>query len=240
MTRQSLKTVKNVELYFLLIAGSGVILILHRFVHYDFLLHLAAIPLDILIAVFIVEKYLENHEEKEKRRQLMYIKSTMFRSNMRTLFITNFHALKTPSLSMTRIKAASLEELKAMRAATERIEYKNVEAMEPVIMEYVKAEDVWHNFMERAITYNFENIFFDMVFILHFIYDVKLFKENNPDKLFILEAEKREAMLVKARKVLHDGIKAFLDYAVELKEKQPPMFDEIMADYELTELIKGI
>jgi hypothetical protein len=112
--------------------------------------------------------------------------------------------------------------------------------MEPVIMEYVKAESVWHSFMERAIAYNFEGIFFDMIFILHFIYDVKLFKENNPDKLFILEAEKRDPLMVKACKVLHDGIKAFLDYAIELKTKQPAMFDEVMADYELTELIRGI
>jgi hypothetical protein len=79
-----------------------------------------------------------------------------------------------------------------------------------------------------------------MIFILHFIYDVKLFKENNPDKLFILEAEKRDLLMVKACKVLHDGIKAFLDYAIELKTKQPAMFDEVMADYELTELIRGI
>ena len=240
MARRSLQTVKNVELYFGLVAASGIILIFHHYLHFEFLLHLAAIPLDILIAVFIVERYLESHEQKEKRRQLMYIKSFMFRSEMRNLFITNVHALKNPPLTMTRIKAASVDELRAMRTAAEEVEYKSLEAMEPVIMEYVKAESVWHSFMERAIAYNFEGIFFDMIFILHFIYDVKLFKENNPDKLFILEAEKRDLLMVKACKVLHDGIKAFLDYAIELKTKQPAMFDEVMADYELTELIRGI
>jgi len=240
MARRNLETVRNVELYLGLVAASGIILLFHHYLHYEFFLHLAAIPLDILIAVFIVEKYLEHHEQKEKRRQLMYIKSFMFRSDMRNLFITNFHALKNPSLTMTRIKAASLDELRAMRTAAEEIEYKSLETMEPVILEYVKAESVWHSFMERAITNNFEGIFFDMIFILHFIYDVKLFKENNPDKLFILEAEKRDPLMVKARKVLHDGIKAFLDYAIQLKEKQPAMFDEVMADYEMTELIRGI
>lgn len=240
VARKSLETVKNVELYIGLVAASGVILIFHHYLHLEFLLHLAAIPLDILIAVLIVERYLENHEQKEKRRQLMYIKSFMFRSDMRNLFITNFHALKTPPLNMTKIKAASLDELRAMRTAAEEVEYKSLQAMEPVILEYVRAESVWHNFMERAITYNFEGIFFDMIFILHFIYDVKLFKENNPDKLFILEAEKRDPLMVKACKVLHDGIKVFLDYAIELKEKQPAMFEEIMSDYELTEIIQGI
>jgi hypothetical protein len=240
VARRNLDTLKSVELYAALVAASGVILLLHHYLHYEFLLHLAAIPLDILIAVFIVEKYLEHHERKEKLRQLMYIKSFMFRSDMRNLFITNFHALKTPSLTMTCIKASSLDELRAMRTAAETVEYKSLEAMEPVILEYVKAESVWHSFMERAINYNFEGIFFNMIFILHFIYDVKLFKENNPDRLFILEAEKREALMDKARKVLHDGIKAFLDYAVELKAKQPAMFEEVMSDYELTEIIRGI
>lgn len=240
MGRKKRASIKNLWLYFLFIAVSAVILILEHFLHIEFLLHLAAIPLEILAAVFIVEKYTERHERKEKRRQLMYIKSTMFRSDMRSLFITNFHALKTPNLSMTRIKAASLEELRAMRAAAEAVEYKSVEAMEPVILEYVKAEGVWRSFMERAINYNFEEIFRGMIDILHFLFDVKLFKENNPDKMFVLEAEKREPLMRKSRKVLHDGIKAFLDYAIEIKEKQPAIFDEIMADYELTELIKGI
>jgi len=240
MAHRTAPSVKTIELYTLLLAVSGLLLILHYLVHYEFILHVAAIPLDILIAVFIVEKYLERHESREKRRHLMYIKSTMFRAEMRSLFITNFHALKSPTLTMTRIKAASLPELRAMREAARTIEYRSLEAMEPVILEYVKAEKVWHDFMERAITYNFEEIFVNMISILHFLYDVKLFKENNPDKLFILEAEKREPLLRKARKVLHDGILAFLDYAIELREKQPAMFEEVMADYELTEIIKGI
>jgi hypothetical protein len=240
MHRPAGQAVKNVELYLVLIAVSGLLLILERLTGFEFLYHLAAIPLDILIAVFIVEKYLERHESKERRRHLMYIKSTMFRSDMRTLFIANFHALKSPPLTMTGIKAASLEELRAMRAAAAAVEYKSVEAMEPVIMEYVKAERVWQAFLERGIDNNFEEIFFRMIEILHFLYDVKLFKENNPDKLFIREAEKREPLMRKASKVLHDGILSFLDYAIELKEKTPDIFDEVMADYELTELIKGI
>lgn len=78
-----------------------------------------------------------------------------------------------------------------MRKDANTIEYKSREMMEPVIMEQVKAEHVWHNFRERAITCNFEKIFQDMIYILHFVYDVKLFKDNNPDTLFIHEAEKR-------------------------------------------------
>jgi hypothetical protein len=41
------------------------------------------------------------------------------------------------------------------------------------------------------LSFNFEEIFHDMIYILHFICDVKLFKENNPDKLFIYEVGKK-------------------------------------------------
>lgn len=240
MANKPHRTIKNAGVVLLLLAASAVFLVLELTTHFEFLLHLAAIPLEILLAVILVERYMENRESKERRRHLMYIKSTMFRSDMRPLFISNFHALKSPALTMARIRGSSLDELRALRAAAASVEYKSAEAMEPVIMEYVKAERVWQAFLERAIANNFEEVFFRMIDILHFLYDVKLFKENNPDRLFILEAEKREPLIRKAHKVLHDGILAFLDYAIELKEKTPALFDEVMADYEMTELIKGL
>jgi hypothetical protein len=164
----------------------------------------------------------------------MYIKSYLFRTEMRNLFIANFNALKSPPLTMSKIKNSSLEELKKMRKEARTIEYKSPEAMESVIMEYVKAEQVWHNFLDRAITYNFEEIFLDMMYIIHFICDVKALKEHNPDTLFINEATKREALMAKVQKVLWDGIQRFLDYAIELKEKQPAMFNEVLSEYELS------
>ena len=103
-----------------------------------------------------------------------------------------------------------------------------------MIDEYVAAEPVWHSFRERAITYNFEDIFMDMIALLHFIYDVKSFKAKHPRQLFIHEAAKNEEMMKKTWKVLTDGIRMFLDYAIELKEKKPALFEEMMADYELS------
>lgn len=201
--------------------------------------HLAAIPLEVLVAVFIVEYFLETRENKEKRSQLMYIKSHLFRSEMRNLFITNFQALKHPEISISKIKNSSLDELKEMRKEASAIVYKSPEAMEPIIMEYVRAQSVWQNFMERAITYNFEEIFEDMIYIMHFINDVRLFKEKNPNKLFIREAVKWEAMMKKVNKILGDGIQKFLDYAIELKEKQPHMLIDILSDYELSSQISS-
>ncbi|MBN2200161.1 MAG: hypothetical protein JW747_09975 [Candidatus Aminicenantes bacterium] len=221
-----------------LLAAALLFLVLVQFVHFEFFLHLAAIPLEVLLAVFIIERILERRAARSKRRQLMFIKSTMFRSEMRNLFLANFEALKTPRLTMSSIRRASLEELRLMRREAEKVEYKSLPAMEPVIMEYVRARGVWLAFMERAITFDFEEIFNDMIFILHFISDVAAFKENNPKKLFILEARSKKPVLDKARRILGDGIQRFLDYAIELKEKRPDLFEEMMEDYEASALLR--
>jgi len=229
-----LRTSKTIGFSLALVATSGLFILLEGWTKWEFFWHLAAIPLEILIAVFIVEQLLEHREVRAKREQLMYIKSFMFRSQMRDLFIANFAALKSPAITMNSIRRASLAELREMRGQAGDIEYRSLEALEPVIDEYVKAEPVWHSFKERAITYNFENIFLDMMAILHFIYDVRSFKAKHPQKMFIHEAAKKEEAMKKVWKIVTDGIRLFLDYAIELKDKQPAIFDEMMADYELS------
>lgn len=226
---------KNIGFYLGFVAASALLLVIEHLTHIEFFLHLAAIPLEVLVAIFIVEKMLERRETKERRRQLLFIKSHMFRTDMRGLFIANFRGLKNPAITMRQIREASLEELRKMRREAETIEYRSPEEMEEIIREYVKAQPVWASFMERAITYNFENIFLDMIYILHFINDVKAFKERYPDRLFIHEAERNERLMTKVRKVLNDGIQKFLDYAVELKEKQPKVFIDLMTDYEISD-----
>jgi len=201
------------------------------------MLHLAAIPLEVLVVVFIVEKFLDDRENKEKRKQLMYIKSCLFRSEMRHLFFANFSALEYPAVSMQQIKNSSLDGLRKMREEANTVEYKSLEEMEPVIMEYVSAESVWQNFMDLGIGYGFDEIVQDMTYILHFVHDVRIFKDRNPDKLFIHEAARNERLMRKARTILGDGIRSFLDYAIELKEKQPDLFYDIISDYELSSQI---
>jgi hypothetical protein len=226
---------RNIGFYLGFVAASALFLVVQHFTHIEFFLHVAAIPLEVLVAVFIVEKMLERRETKERRRQLMFIKSHMFRTDMRGLFIANFRGLKQPAITMSQIKDASLEDLRKMRREAEAIEYRAPEAVEETIREYVKAQPVWTSFMERAITYNFENIFLDMIYILHFISDVKAFKERYPDRLFIHEAERNERLMTKVKKVLNDGIQKFLDYTIELKEKQPKVFADLMTDYEISD-----
>jgi hypothetical protein len=163
----------------------------------------------------------------------------MFRLEMRNLFISNFLALKSPSLTLAKIKSATLDELRKMREDANTIEYKSLELMEPVIMEYVNAEPVWRNFMNISLEYGFEDIFQDMLYIMHFISDVKTFKAIYPNKLFIHEAAKNEILMERVMQALGDGIRKYLDYAIEVKEKQPELFSQLIADYELFTQIRG-
>jgi hypothetical protein len=233
------KTRSNAFFYLVLVASSLFFLGLELVTHVEFFLHLAALPLEALVVIFIIERLLAREEAGKRRRLLMYIKSTMFRSEMRSLFIANFAALKSPRISMDMIRTATLDELRHMRRQADHIEYKSVRAMEPVVLEYVKARAVWLTYMNRAIEFNFEDIFNNMIFILHFISDVEAFKEHNPRKLFVEDAQAREPLMGKTRKVLEDGIKAFLDYAVELKDKQPDVFLEMMSDYQQSARLRG-
>ena len=131
-----MKSSVPLAIYALFPAASILFLIVEHLTHMEFFLHLAAIPMEVLVAVLIVERFLEKKEKQEKRRQLMLIKSYMFRSDMRSLFIE--------------------------------------------------------------------------------------------------EAEKNEGMMLKVRKVLWDGIQRFMDYTIELKEKQPEMFADVLSDYDLS------
>lgn len=231
---------KNYALiYAALLMTSAAFLYLEHETHIEFLFHLAAIPLEVLVAVFLVDRYMEERRRKEKRSHLTDIKSWMFRLDMRKLFISNFRALESPPVTIAAIKTATLGELKKMRADAEHVKYKSLEAMEPVILEYMKTQDVWKDFMNIALESNFEDIFQNMVYILRFVSDVQTFKENNPDKLFIHEAAKHEALMSRTMKVLGDGIRAYLDYAIELKGKQPALFDEVISDYEMSTHLGG-
>lgn len=229
-----MKTIKTLGLYAALIAASALFLVLQRITHVEFLLHLAAIPLEILLGALLVERFLEGRKKAERLRQLMYIKSYHFRGVMRGLFIANLQALKQPSLTIPEIRRAGLAELRDMRRRAEHVEYDSDEKMEGVVMEYLKARNVFIDFMERAITYDFEAIFHGMIYVLNFIQDIELFKRRHPDGLFVAEARFRPDLGEKMYKVLGDGVRSFLDHAIELKEKHPEMFEELLADYQLS------
>lgn len=223
---------KNKIIYVVLAVVSALFLWLHYQTHIEFMLHLSAIPLEAFVVVFVVEKILDNRAINERRKQLMFVKSCMFRDQMRDLFISNIQNVEYPDLTLSKLKTSDLNGLRQLRNDAARVEYKSMDKMENIIMEYVKAEPVWQRFLEIAINYNFEGIIRDMTDIQHFIQDVRLFKRSNPDKLYIHQAINNKQMIDKVNVILGDGIRKFLDYLIELKEKQPELFYTIISDYE--------
>lgn len=229
-----MKKLENKVIYIILAVAAGVFLWIHYATHIEFLLHLAAIPLETLVVVSIVEKILDNRATAERRRQLMYIKSCMFRDQMRSLFLTNIAHVEYPVLKLSELHDADLDTLKELRATAEDVRYHSLKDMETVITEYVTAEPIWQRFLEIAITYNFESIIRDMTNIQHFIQDVKVFKRVNPDQLFIQSVAADSQAMGRVNLIIGDGIRKFLDYLIELKEKQPEMFRAILDDYEIS------
>ena len=72
-----------------------------------------------------------------------------------------------------------------------------------------------------------------MITVLGFINHVEVFKRANPDKLFIPEVMGNERLMAKVKEVLGFAVRKFLDYAVELREKQPDVLDQLISDLEL-------
>jgi hypothetical protein len=218
---------------------SGFFLWLEHVTHFEFLLHVAAIPLEILIGAFLVERWLARNEKEGKRRQLMYLKSYLFRSEMRNVFISNFSALARPALSLEWIRDARLDELARAREGITTLEYRSPAAIEEVLGEYVHARQIFHTFMEWAVAHDFESIFQDMIYILHFIQDFQLYKKQNPERLFMEEVQAHPRMQAKVEKILRDGVVKFLDYAIELRQKEPEVLEELLDDYLLSSKMRG-
>jgi hypothetical protein len=211
---------------------SALFLYLEHITHYEFLLHIAASPLEILVGGILVERYLARREKRRLARQLMFIKSYLFRSELRTLYMTNFGALAYPRIDMKDIKGASPKELKGwLKQVEEKARYLSPEAMEAVITEYVNAYLSFNRFLEWAINNDFERIFYDMIMLMHFIHDAQLFKSMHPNELFISKALKNPEQMERVKAVLTDGIKSFLRFCIELQEHEPDVFLILMEDY---------
>lgn len=225
------KSLENAIIYAVLALATLIFLFLYHLTRVEFLIELAALPVEILVTVFILDRFLRGREARARRLRLRHIKSYLFRSDLRRLFVANVNACARPNVSMAFIRSASLEELKARRAEAARVEYSGPAAMDAIIAEYVAAEPVWKQFLELAIANDFEDVFQAMVYILHFIADVRQFREKHPDASFAEYAGTRPHLQARLEKVLGDGIRAFLDYAIELKEQQPELFAEVFGSY---------
>ena len=214
---------------------SGIFFYISDYVlHHHFFLHLAAIPLEIILAVVVVEHFISHKEKANKKYQLFLIKSYLFRSEMKRLFISNLISLQSPEITINKIRGMTLKELKDLRSNLGDLTYKSHQHLEKVVEEYIKAKNVFQFFLEWAIENNVEYIFKDMIYVLHYIQDVILFKEHHPGKLFFQEEEDNPGLIEKTSRIVRNGIEHFLDYVIELKQKDSTMLNSLLSDYEIS------
>jgi hypothetical protein len=213
---------------------SAFFLYLESITHYEFFIHIAAIFLEVFIGAILVERYLAWREKARRARQLMFIKSCLFRSELRTLYLTNFSALAYPDIDLEDIKGATPKDLTIWLKQAESARYRSPEAMESVIIEYVNAYQVFNRFLEWAITNDFERIFHEMIMLMHFIHDAQLFKSLHPDELFINKALDNPEVMARVTTILKDGVKSFLKFCIELQKNEPDVFLILMEDYQFS------
>ena len=209
---------------------SAAFLYLETITHQEFLLHLAAIPLEILFGAIMVERFLSAREINRRKRHWTFIRSCLFRSQLREIIVANFAGLDQPALTLEMIRDSTVKELRAMRPQLQKIQYRSIEAMESVVNEYVSAYQTFYNLMEWAINNEFEAIFHDMIFVIHFIHDVESFRSRSPGKLFVAGVQNDPEMFAKVKIMLSDGIVKFVEYAIELKQYQPDVFQTLITD----------
>jgi hypothetical protein len=214
-----------------LVALSAFFLWVEHLTHFEFVLHLAAIPIEILVGAIVVERWLASEEKGARRQQFMYFKSYIFRSGLRNVFISNFAGLVEPKITMEWIRTASAADMRKARDGIRKLRHASPAVVDGILDEYVRSRQVFFTFLEWAAANDFEPIFHDMLYILHFIEDIESFRRQHPGELFADEAAGNPRLQRKVDKVLRDGIVKFLDYTIELRETEPLVLEELMEDY---------
>lgn len=225
-------TRENVIVYSILVGSTAALLYGYRLTKFEYLLELSALPFEILVTVFILDRFLRAREARAVRQRLRHVKGYLFRSQMRRVFLSNLEACRHPRITPAQVLGADLAELRALRREAERVTYANDDAMERVLAEYANAEAVWKQFMDIAIANDFDDIFQAMLYILHLVEDYRQFKAHHPRGCFVRYAARRPELRAKVEKVLGDGIRAFLDYAIELKQHQPELFVQVFSRFD--------
>ena len=216
----------------ILVSIAGIFLYVENVMHNEFFLHLAAIPIEILAAAIVVERLLSLTDRNRKRRRLMDMLFVQYGMEMSSLLEASFKAVESPSLSMSQVESASIQELKKLRDDTTTIKYKSLELIEVAVEEYVKSQHIWREYVDRAVEYDFEETYHNMMHVLYFIDYVELFKRNNPDELLVDEIRDNKLVREKAEDLLGFGIRKFLDVAIELRIKKRDAFNQFISNLE--------
>lgn len=210
--------------------------------------HYLSVALELCLGFILIELIWHNHEKKEverekqkerkiKEEQLRHIKSYVFHSRMRTLFITNFMAIKSSSISLRNLLKAD-PKIPIVKPDSELIHYETQRAKIGVIHEYVKAKDVWERFLELGIMFGFDHIVKEMTKILQLVAEVKeIFPpesiDNMPAHEFAaqLTQDRRTDLVDQFEPIIATGIIKFHEYLEDLRQSDQKLFHNLLDFY---------
>ena len=219
-----------VQYYVILIAATALILIVYYETEHEFLLHLAAIPIEILVATFIVERLLRAHEEQRSRRRIMAEAATAFHSQIETVVQVGIRTAQPPDARVPKLETLSVEELKRLRARAGPVKFTSAEEVDAAVNELVDAEDLWLSIMSQAIEHDIDETFVNMMRLLDFVHHVKAFRRAHPGEDFGRHALGDEAATKRMEDAGGSAVVRYLDLLIEFKEKEPDMLQKLRLD----------
>lgn len=218
---------KKYALHFSLLGLTVVFLLVHSFYfHWDFLLHLAAISLEVLVGVLIVGQILRRQKDEERERRILKTRELLVRTDLADVIFHSIRILKKPCLGLEDLENASQEKirehlLEISQGKLECIQVQSGEkAMEHFVDSFIEAESA----LQRELTNaeNFKSKSFDqLVGLLHTIHTVKLARQRYTKAKFKEYYGSNTAHFDALRHGIQTVLEIFLEYLAETKRFSP-------------------
>lgn len=210
--------------YIALVAAAIIFLIVFAVTEIDFMMHLAAIPLEILLATFVVDQVLRLQERQTRRRRLLGEAAGVFHSQIQAVIAAGIRAAHPPDATLPKLESLGAEELRQLRASATTVTYLSAEEMEAAIDELVDAEPTWESMLAQAIEYDVDETYVSMMRVLDFVRHVKAFRQSHPHQSFAEFALSDDAAMERVRRVSKLAAHRYLDLLIDFRQHDPDMF----------------
>lgn len=219
-----------ITLYVSLVVSALLLLVLEAYTDIVFLLYLAAIPLEVLLAILILERYLKNLEHTKVNQQWVMFKSYIFRVSLKQLYI---NVIDTYSATGITVESCFDPDDKKLEEIDRKFSVENIDMsrITPVLSEYIRTEETFVFFLRWAFENGFEEIFNEIGMMLHFIQDLKNFQEHH-GSLSPEVMEKHDPALVEtAKQTCMASAHYFIDFIKDISRHHVQLYHLLKKDY---------
>lgn len=181
------------------------------FFKHDFLLHLAAIPLEVFVAIFVVGAYLE----REKNKQYDYVsrkyRELLFRVELNDLLYHCLNISKNPKIVFDKLllldETVLQEIIDVIRSDRFRIEI-NKKNFESFVRSFMEAETCLRRLAENPMLMQHPQLYATIVNLLHASHEIKLLCKKYENKSVLRHIKNNSVF----RKMIESSVKNFLEF----------------------------